>query len=55
MMLFLIEIRPAYIIIQTGNAKGWAYILFANSDVAQIAAEAMDGYLMYEKRLTCKI
>uniref|UniRef100_A0A0R3RQG9 RRM domain-containing protein n=1 Tax=Elaeophora elaphi TaxID=1147741 RepID=A0A0R3RQG9_9BILA len=39
---------------KTGNHKGWAFVLFTNSEVAQLAAEAMDGYLMFEKRLECK-
>lgn len=38
---------------QTGNHKGWAFVLFTDSEVAQLAAEAMDGYLMFEKRLEC--
>ncbi|CAG9530386.1 unnamed protein product [Cercopithifilaria johnstoni] len=40
---------------RTGNHKGWAFVLFTDSEVAQLAAEAMDGYLMFEKRLECKI
>ncbi|VBB28427.1 unnamed protein product [Acanthocheilonema viteae] len=40
---------------KTGNHKGWAFVLFTDSEVAQLAAEAMDGYLMFEKRLECKI
>lgn len=38
---------------QTGNHKGWAFVLFTDYEVAQLAAEAMDGYLMFEKRLEC--
>ncbi|VDO36861.1 unnamed protein product [Onchocerca flexuosa] len=40
---------------QTGNHKGWAFVLFTDNEVAQLAAEAMDGYLMFEKRLECKV
>ncbi|EJW77877.1 hypothetical protein WUBG_11214 [Wuchereria bancrofti] len=40
---------------KTGNHKGWAFVLFTNYEVAQLAAEAMDGYLMFEKRLECKV
>uniref|UniRef100_A0AAF5PPA2 RRM domain-containing protein n=1 Tax=Wuchereria bancrofti TaxID=6293 RepID=A0AAF5PPA2_WUCBA len=40
---------------RTGNHKGWAFVLFTNYEVAQLAAEAMDGYLMFEKRLECKV
>ncbi|VDN03287.1 unnamed protein product [Thelazia callipaeda] len=39
----------------TGNHKGWAFVLFKDCEVAQLAAEAMNGYLMYEKRLECKV
>jgi len=39
---------------KTGNFKGYSFVLFDDVDVAQIAAEAMDGYLMFEKRMTCK-
>jgi len=39
---------------KTGNFKGYAFVLYTDVDVAQIAAEAMDGYLMFEKRITCK-
>lgn len=42
-------------ILQTGNHKGWAYVAFDDPDVAQIAAEAMDGYLMFNQRITCKV
>ncbi|MCP9259471.1 hypothetical protein DINM_002415 [Dirofilaria immitis] len=28
---------------------------FTDNEVAQLAAEAMDGYLMFEKRLECKV
>uniref|UniRef100_A0A915PWC2 RRM domain-containing protein n=1 Tax=Setaria digitata TaxID=48799 RepID=A0A915PWC2_9BILA len=40
---------------KTGNHKGWAFVLFTDHVVAQLAAEAMDGYLMFEKRLECKV
>ncbi|KAM3723528.1 MKI67 FHA domain-interacting nucleolar phosphoprotein-like [Dirofilaria immitis] len=40
---------------KTGNHKGWAFVLFTDNEVAQLAAEAMDGYLMFEKRLECKV
>ncbi|VDL66706.1 unnamed protein product [Nippostrongylus brasiliensis] len=41
--------------LKTGNHKGWAYIGFDDKDVAEIAAETMNGYLMFEKRLGCKV
>lgn len=39
---------------RTGNSKGYAFIEFEDDGVARIVAEAMDGYLMYERRLVCK-
>ncbi|EPB75876.1 hypothetical protein ANCCEY_05036 [Ancylostoma ceylanicum] len=39
--------------LKTGNHKGWAYVGFEDKEVAEIAAETMDGYLMFEKRLSC--
>ncbi|KAJ1365523.1 hypothetical protein KIN20_025883 [Parelaphostrongylus tenuis] len=41
--------------LKTGNFKGWAYVGFANKEVAEIAAETMNGYLMFEKRLSCHL
>ncbi|VDM48364.1 unnamed protein product [Toxocara canis] len=38
----------------TGNFKGWAFVSFTDVDVAQVAAETMHGYLMFEKRLICE-
>ncbi|CAO4369876.1 unnamed protein product [Caenorhabditis nigoni] len=40
---------------KTGNHKGWAYVGFDNKAVAEIAAESMNGYLMFEQRLRCKV
>ncbi|KHN77553.1 putative RNA-binding protein [Toxocara canis] len=40
---------------KTGNFKGWAFVSFTDVDVAQVAAETMHGYLMFEKRLICKV
>ncbi|EFO98561.1 hypothetical protein CRE_20239 [Caenorhabditis remanei] len=40
---------------KTGNHKGWAYVGFDNKSVAEIAAESMNGYLMFEQRLGCKV
>uniref|UniRef100_A0A1I7T2G2 RRM domain-containing protein n=1 Tax=Caenorhabditis tropicalis TaxID=1561998 RepID=A0A1I7T2G2_9PELO len=40
---------------KTGNHKGWAYVGFDNKAVAEIAAESMNGYLMFEQRLGCKV
>uniref|UniRef100_A0A8R1I1L9 RRM domain-containing protein n=1 Tax=Caenorhabditis japonica TaxID=281687 RepID=A0A8R1I1L9_CAEJA len=40
---------------KTGNHKGWAYVGFDDKSVAEIAAESMNGYLMFEQRLGCKV
>nr|ACI49188.1 hypothetical protein Csp3_JD02.016 [Caenorhabditis angaria] len=40
---------------KTGNHKGWAYVGFDNKEVAEIAAETMNGYLMFEHRLIVKL
>ncbi|KAI1280867.1 MKI67 FHA domain-interacting nucleolar phosphoprotein [Halotydeus destructor] len=39
---------------KTGNIKGYAYIEFASSEVAKIAAETMNNYLMFERILRCR-
>lgn len=35
----------------TGGSKGHAYIEFKHPEVAQVACESMDGYLMFRQRL----
>ncbi|PAV72157.1 hypothetical protein WR25_00008 isoform A [Diploscapter pachys] len=40
---------------KTGNHRGWAYVGFDDKTVAEIAAETMDGYLMFNKRLSCRV
>lgn len=37
---------------RTGKSSGFAFVKFADKDVATIAAEAMNGYLMHGRRLT---
>ncbi|XP_023015919.2 MKI67 FHA domain-interacting nucleolar phosphoprotein-like [Leptinotarsa decemlineata] len=37
---------------RTGNSKGFGYVEFSNPDVAKIAAETMNNYLMFKKRIT---
>ncbi|XP_065666605.1 MKI67 FHA domain-interacting nucleolar phosphoprotein-like isoform X2 [Hydra vulgaris] len=39
---------------KTGGHKGYGYVQFANEDVAKIAAEAMNNYLMFNKLLKCQ-
>lgn len=39
---------------KTGGYKGYGYVQFANEDVAMIAAEAMNNYLMFDRLLKCQ-
>jgi len=39
---------------KTGGHKGYGFLQFASDEVARIASEAMDGYLMFDKILQCK-
>lgn len=39
---------------KTGGHKGYGFIQFTSDEVARIASEAMDGYLMFDKILQCK-
>jgi len=36
---------------KTGGSRGYAFVEFLHKDVAQVAAETMNGYLMFEKIL----
>eukprot|EP01086_Lenisia_limosa_P010033 TRINITY_DN3387_c0_g1_i1.p1 TRINITY_DN3387_c0_g1~~TRINITY_DN3387_c0_g1_i1.p1 ORF type:complete len:240 (+),score=72.60 TRINITY_DN3387_c0_g1_i1:129-848(+) len=40
---------------KTGKSRGYAFVEFADTNVAQIAAETMDNYLMFEKVLKCHV
>jgi len=40
---------------KNGHSRHNAYIEFADAKVAERVAEAMDGYIMYERRLVCKV
>ena len=40
---------------KTGKPKSYAFLEFANPAVAEIAADAMDGYLMFSQRLSVKV
>ncbi|KAJ8605142.1 hypothetical protein CTAYLR_000475 [Chrysophaeum taylorii] len=40
---------------KTGGSKGYAFVEFADPDVARIAAAAMDKYLMGSKQLVCRV
>lgn len=39
---------------KTARSRGYAFLEFADKDVAEIAAEAMDGYLMHGQALVAK-
>ena len=40
---------------RTGNSKGYAFVEFADADVARIAAATMDRYLMHGKQLVAHV
>ncbi|XP_065198060.1 MKI67 FHA domain-interacting nucleolar phosphoprotein-like [Sycon ciliatum] len=40
---------------KTGNPKGYAFIEFKSSEVAEIAADTMNGYLMCGRVLKCNV
>merc|ERR1712141_300713 len=39
---------------KTGGYKGYGYVQFAEEEVAKIAAEAMNNYMMFDKLLKCQ-
>lgn len=41
----------------SGRSKGYGYVEFLHTDVAKIAAETMNNYLMFKRRLvgTCSL
>lgn len=40
---------------KTGNAKHFAFLEFKSPEVAAIAAEAMDGYMLFTQKLVCSV
>ncbi|KAI8851312.1 hypothetical protein BC829DRAFT_427284 [Chytridium lagenaria] len=40
---------------KTGNSKHYAFIEFESEDVATIVAETMDGYLLFDHVMQCKV
>ncbi|KAK9827622.1 hypothetical protein WJX81_007725 [Elliptochloris bilobata] len=40
---------------KTGAAKHYAFLEFASADVAAIAAEAMDGYMLFTQKLVVRV
>jgi len=39
----------------SARSKGYAFVEFANREVAGIAAEAMDGYMMFKQKLVVSV
>ena len=39
----------------TGKSKGYAFVEFADPEVAKIAAETMHDYLMLGQKLVCNV
>lgn len=40
---------------KTGRSRGYAFVDFADTEVAKIVAETMSGYFLLEKRLVCHV
>uniref|UniRef100_A0A383WD88 RRM domain-containing protein n=1 Tax=Tetradesmus obliquus TaxID=3088 RepID=A0A383WD88_TETOB len=40
---------------KTAKPKHYAFLEFQHADVAQIAAETMDGYFMFKQKLSCRV
>lgn len=40
---------------KTGNYRGYGFIEFENENVAKIAADTMNNYLMFNKLIKCKV
>ncbi|CAF2517695.1 unnamed protein product [Rotaria sp. Silwood2] len=40
---------------KTGGSRGYAYIEFEDEDVARIASETMNGYLMFRSLIKCRL
>lgn len=40
---------------RTAASKGYAFLQFHHPEVAEIAAEAMNGYMMYGQKLQCQV
>lgn len=40
---------------KTGNSKGYAFVQFLSSEVAEIVAQALDGYLIMDRKLVCNV
>uniref|UniRef100_A0A0N5ADQ5 RRM domain-containing protein n=1 Tax=Syphacia muris TaxID=451379 RepID=A0A0N5ADQ5_9BILA len=51
----MIECICQLLVMFTANFKGYAYVQFTDPTVAQIAAETMNGYLMFKKIILCQV
>ena len=51
--MLLLQLHANFIVFQTGASKGYAFIEFADEEVAKIAASATNNYLMFHKLLKC--
>ncbi|CAM9621327.1 unnamed protein product [Ectocarpus sp. 6 AP-2014] len=40
---------------KSGRCKGYAYVEFVSPEVAQIVAETMNGYFLFDKQLVCRV
>ena len=40
---------------KTGGSRGYAYVEFEDADVADVAAETMNGYLMFRSLIKCRV
>lgn len=40
---------------KTGHSKHYAFLEFQTPDIAKIAAEAMDGYMMFKQKLSVRV
>jgi len=40
---------------KTGRTRGYAFLEFAKKDVAEIAVNTMDGYMLFHKKIECHL
>ena len=40
---------------RTGKSKGYAFVEFESKDIAEVVADVMNGYLMFDKQLVCNV
>lgn len=40
---------------RTGRSRGFAFIEFADAEVAEVVAETMNGYIMFDRVLKCEV